>query len=202
MADLTNAQGTTSVEVLNETSGNTLTINSDGSLNAAPTGGVRASYSASTTGLVVAAAATDVFTITGSATKTIRITSVQFGVSTTAGSGILTNVLLIKRSTVNSAGTSTTSVNVPHDSSDAAGTASVKAYTANPTLGTAVGTMRAVRYVVKAIAIPIDDISVDFGIRPSKAVVLRGTSESLCVNLNGITITGPVAGISVEWTEE
>jgi hypothetical protein len=40
-----------------------------------------------------------------------------------------------------------------------------------------------------------------FGDRPAQAIYLRGTSESLCVNLNATTITGPIFSANVEWVE-
>jgi hypothetical protein len=166
------------------------------------TEGAKLSYSAAFVGLVPPAAATDVFTIQGSATKVIRITSMRFTVSTTAGSGILANISLVKRSTADTAGTSTTATVVPHDSGNAAGTAVVRGYTANPTLGTAVGPIRAVRYAATPAAVPNQEIIMDFGTRPAQAIVLRGTAEQLCFNLGGATITGPIADFNVEWTEE
>lgn len=235
MADLTNTQGSTPVEVVNETSGNTLAINSDGGINenlakvggtaialgqttmsasvpvvmasnqtAIPvtTEGQKTSYSAAAVGIVVAAAATDVFTIIGSATKTIRVTRIVASMSTTAGSGIAENASLVKRSTADTGGTSTTPTVVPHDSNNAAGTAVVRSYTANPTLGTAVGTIRVVRSAATTAGTTIQEIVWEFGTRPAQAIVLRGVDQQLCINLGGVTITGPVADFSVEWTEE
>src|SRR5204863_4895248 len=103
-----------------------------------PTDGQKATYGASITGLVVAASATDIFAITGSATKIVRITRLRIsGVRTT---GTDTDIQLIKRSTANTGGTSTNPTKVAYDSNDPASTATINAYTANPTgLGTAIG---------------------------------------------------------------
>jgi len=96
-------------------------------------------YSAAIGALVTAGAATDIFTITGSATKTIRITRIRIGGNSTTATWHI--FLGIKRSTANTGGTSTVLTRVPHDSLNAAATATIRAYTANPTLGTTVGTL-------------------------------------------------------------
>src|SRR5689334_4986236 len=102
-------------------------------------------YSAGILSLAPAASATDIFTITGSASKTIRVVEIALiGTQTTAG---VVGIQLVKRSTANSAGTSSAPTVVPHDSASAAGTATVLAYTANPTTGNLVGVVRATREV-------------------------------------------------------
>lgn len=159
------------------------------------------SYSATIVNLVPALLATDIFTITGSATKTVLIKNITIsGTQTTAGS---TNLLLVKRSTANSGGTSSAPTMVSHDSSDSAATAVVRAYTANPTLGTLVGALNAIKqYFPTLTGVP----SVEeyyFGDAPfKKEIVLRGTSQVLAVNLNGATVAGGNLDISIEWTEE
>lgn len=174
-----------------------------GSVTSVPGDGTKQSYSAAATGIVTVANATDVFTITGSATKTVRITTISVSGTTTAGSGASIPLAIIKRSTADSSGTPATSTNVPHDSNNAAATAVVKSYTANPTLGTAVGTIRSARLEIPAVGGTEQPVTYDFGTRPAQAVVLRGTSEQLCINFGGsVTITTPVISFDVEWTEE
>lgn len=146
--------------------------------------------------------ATDIFTITGSATKIIKVLRVGFSATqTTAGTA---NVLLVKRSTANSAGTSAAATAIPHDSNDVAATATVLNYTANPTVGTAVGTIRAYRAFIPApaTASTVTYYEFTFGSLPEKAVVLRGTGQVLALNLNATTITGNAFTCFVEWTEE
>ena len=160
-----------------------------------------ATYAAAVTGLVTAASATDVFTITGSATKLIKITRINIDGTTTAAATI--SIQLIKRSTANSAGTSTTPAAVPYDSSSSAATAVVRAYTANPTLGTTVGTLRSDRVFVPLATASGDEMVYEFG--PAKAtqsITLRGTNEVLAVNFSATTVAGPLFNIAVEWTEE
>lgn len=160
------------------------------------------SYSACASGFVPPAAATDVFTITGSATKVIRVTRIELSGTTTAGSGTDVNCSLIRRSTPDSGGVRVADTVVSHDTTNPSGTATVGHYTTNPTLGTSLGAIRAVRLPIATVGAPASTVDWDFGVRPSQAVVLRGTSEQLCVNFGGGTITGPVITIYVEWTEE
>lgn len=167
-----------------------------------PTAAAPATYSASITGLVAATLATDVFTIYGSATKTIRITGILVsGVQTTASQA---NVLAIKRSALNTGGTSTAPTRVPYDSQSAAATATVLAYTANPSaLGAAVGTLSTRRLFVPGAATASDaqGLEIKFGEAQQQMVTLRGAAEGLAINLNGVTLAGNSFNITIEWTE-
>lgn len=173
-----------------------------GTVTASVGDGTKSSYSAGIITMNLAALATDFFTISGSATKTIRVTEI-FVVFT--GGGVIATAQLLKRSTANTGGTFTTPTAVPHDSNNASGTAVVRAYTLNPTLlGTLVGVVRAERAnspLLTSTTNP-EDISYAFGIRPSQAMVLRGTGETLAFNLNGVTLSSGTATAFVEWTEE
>lgn len=176
-----------------------------GSVTSSPGDNTRSTYSASASGFVPAASATDIFCIKGSATKTVKITSIAVSGTTTAGSGFSASTTLVKRSTIDTGGTSVTDTAVPHDSGDMAATAVVTHYTANPTLGNAVGNLRAHRLSIGTAGGagnvgPLNQW--DFGVRASKPIILRGVSEQLCINLGGITITGPIFSASVEWVEE
>lgn len=167
--------------------------------------GQKTTYSTSIVGLVPASTPTDVFTLTGSGTKTVRILRVWY--SATEGTAAIKDILFIKRSSADSGGTSTNPTRVPYDSNDAAATATVNAYTANPTsLGSAIGTVLAFKYAMSAVnnntAIGPDTTPIDFGNRPGRAVVLRGTSEVFAVNLNSSTSATGSLDITIEWTEE
>jgi hypothetical protein len=191
-----NAGGQVSAPYMVQNAAGTATIGAHAQVD-----GFKASYAASVTGLVVAASATDIFTIIGSATKTVRITRLRIsGIKTTAGAAV--DIQLIKRSTADTGGTSTAPTIVPYDSANAAATAVVAAYTANPTLGTAVGTL-----IVDSIFVPLATASgtaMDyiFGNRPSQAIVLRGVAQQLAVNLNGVTVGGGAFDIWCEFSEE
>lgn len=176
----------------------------------APSDGIWPTYSAAKVGLVPANSATDIFTITGSATKIVRVTRIEIVGTTTSATPAALDVLLLKRSTANTGGTSTGSPTpVSHDSSDGAATATVKSYTANPTTGTLVGTAIRNQKLMLMLATytatdfpPEDRIIWDFGSR-GKAIVLRGTGEVLAINLNAVTPTATASfNIAVEFTEE
>lgn len=155
-------------------------------------------YSADSVGLASAATATDIFTITGSATRTIKVTKVTAsGRQTTAGQVL---IILLKRSTAN-AGATTNETEVPHDSNDAAASATVRSYTANPTPGTLVGRVASTEILVPAAATAADGGKVVFDFSDAP-VVLRGTGEVLALNLNSVTVTGGSFNCSVMWTEE
>lgn len=151
----------------------------------------------------IAANSTDVLTITGSATKTIRC--VKLSVSGTNTGNTNATVFLTRRSTANSGGTSTVATNVSADSTQAAATATVRSYTANPTLGTLVGNFRVDSLFLPTLASTNQNVEVTFlfGDVNNKSIVLRGTSESIAVNFAGALITGTtVLAIDVTWTEE
>lgn len=177
-------------------------VDSNGRLLAVsiPIDGTKDTFSACALAFTAANSATDIFTITGSASKTIRVTKIEITASqTTAGSN---NVVVLKRSTANSAGTSTTLTNVKHDSNNASATATVRSYTANPTTGTLVGNIRVDKMQIATALLTSQVITHDFGNRPSQSIVLRGTGEVLAINLNATTITGNNFNIFIEWTEE
>ncbi len=159
------------------------------------------SYSATIVGLVPATTPTDIFSITGSATKTVKVKNITVsGTQTTAG---VINVLLVKRSAANTGGTSTNPTAVNHDSVDAGATATINAYTANPSLGATVGTVNAIRqWVPTATGIPsVEEFF--FGDAPfKKEIILRGIAQVFSVNLNSVTVAGGSIDISIEWTEE
>ena len=158
-------------------------------------------YSAGASAFVPAATATDVFLISGSATKVIRIHKINVSGTTTSGSPIKCTINLIKRSTANTGGTSVVSTNVPHDTSNAAASAVARSYTVNPTVGTQVGIVRSVTNSFQAAGLTVGSIDFDFNNDGGQPVILRGVAENLAVNLNSTTITGGVISVSVEWSE-
>src|SRR5215471_9766749 len=91
-----------------------------------PTDGQKATYAAAITGLVPVASATDIFTLTGSNSATIRVTRLRIsGIKTSAGADV--DIQLIKRSAADTGGTSTNPTKVAYDSVDPASTATVNA---------------------------------------------------------------------------
>jgi len=167
--------------------------------------GLKATYAASGVGLAVANAATDIVTLTGSATKTIRITKVEFTGTVASTAGTLAVVFAV-RSAADTTGTSTTTAAVPYDSTSAAATGVVKAYTANPGgLGTLVANVETIKVFCVAAAATAggDRAVVHFGLRPAQAIVLRGTTQIFAINLGASTLlNGGSVDYAIEWTEE
>jgi hypothetical protein len=160
-----------------------------------------ATYRAAATAITPAALATDILTVTGSATKTINITRIDLdGVQTTAGQAV---ILLIKRSTADTGGTSTAVNKVPLDSLSAASTATVLSYTANPAVGTAIGTLASTRMFLPGATTASDaqGMSMTYGELGGQQLSLRGTNQVLAVNLNGTTLTGGSINVNIEYTE-
>lgn len=163
--------------------------------------GRRRTYSSASLSLTLATSPTDVFTITGAASTVITIKSIRLSLKST--NTVVASVQLLKRSTANSAGTSTSVTKVAHNSGDAAASASVLAYTANPTTGTLVGAVRVGNIQTSGansvIAQPFEWNFNDVATQPIK---LLSTSEVLAVNFNGTTVAGGALTVDIEWTEE
>lgn len=157
-------------------------------------------YSAAAVGYVIATAATDIYTIIGSASKVIRINKIRISATTTSGTPIKVSIVLIKRSTLNTGGTRVAGLAVRHDSLSPAAAASVGHYTANPTLGTSLGPARSASTSVTTSGVSGGDILYDFE-RGGEPMILRGASELLAVNLNGGTVSGPIVSVCIEWIE-
>ena len=156
-----------------------------------------ASYAASAT-VAPAASATDIAVLPGNASNTVLVTRVKISCTqTTAGIIVLQ---LIKRSTADSAGTSSAMTVVPDDSNYAAGASAPLTYTANPTLGTAVGNVDTYKLgcLATSTAAPDDVYILN---RTQKPIVLRGTAQQLAVNLNAATVTGGSVAVTFEWIE-
>lgn len=147
----------------------------------------------------------DILCITGSASRLVKIKRISLtGTNSTAQTSTLT---LIKRSAANTGGTSTAPAGVPLDTLQVATTptATLAAYTAVPTPGTAVGTISArsagfaaaTASSVGAITWTWDVTSLYSDLR------LRGVAQSLCVDAPAaFTTAGPVLNFEIIWTEQ
>ncbi len=158
----------------------------------------------STARVTVASAATDVCALAGSATKMVKVRKIAL--STVASTAIAEPVAFIKRSTAPTGAGVQPSV-IPLDSNNVltnttnVATAIVEVWTANPTVGTAVGALGdpTLLWTGAATAQPYTEF--DFG-SLSSPIVLRGVAESIAVNLNGLTYTAGNLGCTFVWTEE
>lgn len=170
----------------------------------------RPTYTASSVGLVPAASATDIFCINASSSKTVTVRRVVIG--GTAGTAITTPFLLYRRVSQDTGGTAATSlalpVAVPHISSDSAATATLTAYTANPTIVDSSPSLMGALLVdlpVTTAAGGRVDVERTYGTSNdmfSKGLdLLKGSSQQLCVNLNGVSVSSGVLAITMEWQE-
>ena len=163
--------------------------------------------SATATGLVPAASATDLFCISGSATKTIAIREIS--IAGVAGTAVSTPFLIYQRSALDTGGTAATGlalpVPVPYNATDPAATAVLTAYTANPTVASSPLLMDA-----SMVSLPVSTgsaastrtlygTSVD---NFNKGLdIPKNTTLQYCVNLNGVSVSSGVVTIHMEWTE-
>lgn len=176
--------------------------NPDGSLQLPA---VKASYLAFSATFSPGATPQDVFTITGSATKLIRVLSFQLcTVQTTAG---INAWQIVRRSAANSGGTSAAVTVVRSDLNDPAQTATILQYTANGTAGTLVGNAWAGRVgsvPPAAAGIPgLVGFSVNFTEELGKPIILRSTDDVLAWNFGGVALPAGLAiRCGVRWTEE
>lgn len=155
-------------------------------------------YDAAVAGLVPAAAATDIACLSAGAK---RATAVHITLSGTATAATVADVVLIKRSTLNTGGTSAVATSVPRDSRSPAGTATLTTWTVNPAaLGTAVGSADAQKVTLVTTAAVGPYLS-DNGTITTQAYTIQGT-EALCLNWNGQTIGGNNVDVHFVWTEQ
>ena len=156
-------------------------------------------YNGAVVNLNAAASATDIACISGSATKLITVTNATFSGTTTLGTSATYTIL--KRSTANTGGTSTTPAPASHDSTNPAPTAVVRAYTANPTTGSLVGNLRSMTVPLLALGGAQSATQLTFNTLFGQGIILRGTAESLCFNQGGTTVAGNNINIDFQWSE-
>ena len=162
--------------------------------------GAKATYGVIGVAITPAATPTDVVNVVGSATKTLRVKRVAVsGLATTAGS---IDVSLVKRTAVNTGGTSSAPTIGQHDSSDAAATGTVAQYSVNPT-GLGAGVAIKNQKLNLGLSGASGTVSWDFSTRNDKAVVLRGVAQSLAINLNGQALpAGAQISYEIEFEED
>lgn len=161
-------------------------------------------HSAATGSFTPPATPTDMAIITGSATKTIRVTKIELStLQTTAGQNVF---FIVARSAANTGGTAVAATAVSFDSNNSAATAVVQHYSANPTgLGAAIGNVKVTRLVTPQATTAGQDVYVfdftNYGL--SSGFVLHGTTQSLCLNFNGVALpAGFSVAVNFEWVEE
>lgn len=162
-------------------------------------------YHAVGVAIAIGTAPTDVSCITGSATKTIRLKKVRL--SGTAGTAINISAYLTKHIVANTGGTPATGTALPTaypmDSTNPTVTATLQAYTANPTIADAASTViNAATLFLPVTSTATGQGAVVFdwaeGGIALQGPILRGIAQQVCVNLNGVT--APSSGLlNVQW---
>jgi len=142
-------------------------------------------FYASVLGLASASAGcTDLFSIYGRTNGIIKVKKLL--ISARMGTSTACDLQVVKRSTANSGGTSSTITQVGAKSSYAVGNETIKAYTANPaSLGTSAGLVGAQRVLIPGASIIQGDNNFDFG----DGIYLLSDSQGLCLNLNNSALT-------------
>lgn len=169
-------------------------------------------YRAVSIGLVPAASATDIFCIAGSATRLVRITG--FTVYGVAGTLTSVPVVIIRRASVDTGGTAASTIANPantigkSDTLNPAASATLIAYTANPTIVDSSPTYIAAAYATfptVAAGTSAANTQFTFGANLpqfTQQLTLRGIAEQICLNLQATTVTSGVVNITASWTEE
>lgn len=135
----------------------------------------------------IAAVSGDAVVIFSRDDMVIKITEIAI-----AKPSVTETVLITKRSTYDTGGTSTLATIGPSDSNDPATTTVVRLYTAAPTAGTAIAT------IARCVVNTTDLLVFDFTTKGRKPPSLRNTAECLAINVDA---TSTLAGW-IEWTEE
>lgn len=170
------------------------------------------SYSAGFVGLVPAAAATDLFCITGSNAKLIKVARIRF--SGTAGTLISIPVTFVRRNLADTGGTAATTTANPantvskRDTTNPTSVATLISYTANPTINdtspTFISSSQLTLPTTAAgtVIVPLQFDYVDETPALIEQPTLRGPAQQFCINLNATTVTTGVLNGSITWTEE
>lgn len=171
---------------------------------------VVASYSVTSIGIVPAAAPTDIFCLTGSATRTVRVKQVR--VTGTAGTAINITTYLMKHTVANTGGTaaSTEATGLPTivqtDSSLAAVSATATAYTANPTIDATRTFFSAQTMLLPVTSTAVTAAPALWLFDPPSSFAppaLRGIAQQLCVNYNAVTTpSSGVVSVNMIFTEQ
>lgn len=167
-------------------------------------------YSATSVGLVPASSATDIYCISAGTSKNVSIR--RIAISGTAGTAITTPFLIYRRSALGTSGTAATGlalpVATPLNPTDPASTATLTAYTANPTVASSPILMDALMVDLPVTtaaggATTVANIygtGLDFFNRGLD--INKNTTSQICVNLNGVSVSSGVLNINMQWQEQ
>lgn len=167
------------------------------------------SYSATSVGLVPAASATDIWCISPGTTRTVSINRIEL--SGTAGTAITTPFLIYRRAVLDTGGTAATGlalpVAAPFSSSDPASSATLTAYTANPTVNDSSPVLMDSLEPSLAVTttanngLTIAQYGEQLGWFFRGLVLQKGSTQQVCLNLNGVSVSSGVLTVNMFWTE-
>ena len=164
----------------------------------------RPTYRACKYGMAPGGAVSDLVLLIGATDKVIRLKQISIGGVATAATNV--RIDLIKRSAVDTGGTPAAWTAVPADSQDPASSAIIRDYAGGTPagLGTAVGTFDNIRINLgPASAGSADRAYFQYTWQNDKAIVLRGASECIALNLAGAALpAGGAVDVQFTWTEE
>jgi hypothetical protein len=147
-------------------------------------------YSACSTAFTPPATPTDVFTLSGNAVTNVYV--MKMGISTLQTTLGINAWYLLKRSTANTGGTSTTPAVVPFDINDPAASSIARQYSVNPAaLGTLIGTVWEGFVGSPALSTPgVGDIvqEVNFLDMVGQPLSLLSVNDVLAWNFNGAAL--------------
>jgi len=168
-------------------------------------------YSASAVGLAPAASATDIFCISGSSSKAIAIRRIS--ISGTAGTLVTVPVTLVRRASLDTAGTPATGAALPvaaaHLSTNGAATATLTSYTANPTINDSsplylrAGNVTLPVTSAGTVTSPLEwfgGTSVE-SYSQGFDIPAGSTAQQYCLNLGATSVSSGLLNISITWTE-
>jgi hypothetical protein len=189
---------------LSNGSTNALQSNSFGALQVDATG-LLPTYASVTAGQLTAEPGV-LATLTGSATKTVKVRRVRISFQANSITTPETALMLLQRnSAAFTGGTGVAGSRIAYDTTDAAPTATTEFFSVPPTGGgTVVGSFRADDVQVAAAGTGIPTIiEWDFSDKNDKPVVLRGTTDILSVVIQNVGTGETIAFTAAfEWTEE
>jgi hypothetical protein len=135
---------------------------------------------------------TDWVTLNGSTTKEVTITAISLCGTATAPATL--DILLIKRSALDTGGGSASRTAANLTGNNVAATSVFAVYTANPTaVGTAAGNVDVKKLNVGPPG-TAGCLNLEYGTRGAAPVILRGPASNLAINFNGVTVP---AGLSL-----
>lgn len=145
------------------------------------------------------------FVVQGSATKTVKIRHFKITWACTTGNAA-PNVIRLRRYTVISGGTPNNVTPVPLDVNNPTATAVVSQYSVLPAAtpyNTGSISSEYMQWTTNSATLvgPVS-VQLDFGVDNCQALVLRGTSDFIGIEVAAVAAAGPLMTIRVSWTEE